>query len=247
MTKPKTPINHAEFDTNQVWEFHPDADDIQTKNAPHIENLNAAFGKYMDENPDYYKEGNSSYYHTAANILFSEGYNGDVYDDSDGNKTVGVGFNLEKNTGLTEEQKAYLKDPSRTKQDQFDFFVEYLLNTVRKEAKVACHKPNLDPDVFGICMEMTFNMGLTKFKGNKEKGIKGFEQTLKGINTGNLKLAAEEIVDNDNVREALAAQKDPNIQNIDGVLVRYYGYQHRLLNLIRNHERLKKNTGSSQY
>ena len=232
-------INHAEFDTNQVWEFHPDANDIQTKNTPHKEYLDAAYNKYMEENPDYYKNGNSSYYHTAENILFSEGYSKDVYDDSDGNKTVGVGFNLEKDTGLTEEQKAYLKDPSRTKQDQFDFFVKYLLDNVRKEAKVACYKENLDPDVFGICMEMTFNMGLPKFLG--------FKQTLKGINTGNLKLAAEEIVDNKNVKDAIAAQKDPDIRNIDGVLVRYYGYQHRLLNLITNHERLKKNIASSQY
>ena len=81
-------------------------------------------------------------------------------------------------------------------------------------------------------------MGKPKFSG--------FTKTLKGINTGDDILAATEIVDNESVKEALRLQKDPNLPNADGVLIRFNSYAHRLRNFKKNLESLNNNISSEQ-
>jgi GH24 family phage-related lysozyme (muramidase) len=228
-------VNHAEFDTNPLWQFHPDAEDIQAVNSEYKEYLDNAYDKFMELNPDWYKEGNSSFYHTARNIIYSEGFRPSSYGDTRGHSTIGVGFKI---SSLTPDDREFLTDPERTTQDHFDFFVDYFLKNTIKEARELCTKPDLHPEKLSICAENVYNMGKGKFSG--------FKKTLQGINTGDDILAATEIVDNKSVKEALMLQKDPNLPNADGVLIRFNSYAHRLRNFKKNLESLNNNISSEQ-
>lgn len=104
-----------------------------------------------------------------------EGFRQNVYLDTLGNETVGVGHKVIKGEKVPTNIEGLL--------DLYDKDFDKALNN----AKSIIDEDSISPEAFGVLVEMNFQMG--------KKGTLGFKKMLDALKDRNYKLAAEELLD----------------------------------------------------
>jgi lysozyme len=104
-----------------------------------------------------------------------EGFRQNVYLDTLGNETVGVGHKVIKGEKVPTNIEGLL--------DLYDKDFDKALNN----AKSIIDEDSISPEAFGVLVEMNFQMG--------KKGTLGFTRMLDALKDRNYKLAAEELLD----------------------------------------------------
>ena len=104
-----------------------------------------------------------------------EGFRQNVYLDTLGNETVGVGHKVIKGEKVPTNIEGLL--------DLYDKDFDKALNN----AKSIIDEDSISPEAFGVLVEMNFQMG--------KKGTLGFKKMLAALKDRNYKLAAEELLD----------------------------------------------------
>lgn len=130
---------------------------------------------------------------TPSMIERHEGRRNEVYKDSLGIPTIGIGYNLRNATAKDDLAKvgANLKEVLRGKQlsdDQVNELFRMSLDRALKDAK--SYYPEFDklPDAAkGVLVDMSFNLGLTK--------LKGFKDLKTALGRGNYNAAADAMID----------------------------------------------------
>jgi len=130
---------------------------------------------------------------TPSMIERHEGRRNEVYKDSLGIPTIGIGYNLRNATAKEDLAKvgANLKEVLRGKQlsdDQVNELFRMSLDRALKDAK--SYYPEFDklPDAAkGVLVDMSFNLGLTK--------LKGFKDLKTALGKGNYNAAADAMID----------------------------------------------------
>jgi lysozyme len=130
---------------------------------------------------------------TPSMIERHEGRRNEVYKDSLGIPTIGIGYNLRNATAKEDLAKvgANLKEVLRGKQlsdDQVNELFRMSLDRALKDAK--SYYPEFDklPDAAkGVLVDMSFNLGLTK--------LKGFKDLKTALGRGNYNAAADAMID----------------------------------------------------
>ena len=130
---------------------------------------------------------------TPSMIERHEGRRNEVYKDSLGIPTIGIGYNLRNATAKQDLAKvgANLKEVLRGKQlsdDQVNELFRMSLDRALKDAK--SYYPEFDklPDAAkGVLVDMSFNLGLTK--------LKGFKDLKTALGRGNYNAAADAMID----------------------------------------------------
>ena len=130
---------------------------------------------------------------TPSMIERHEGRRNEVYKDSLGIPTIGIGYNLRNATAKEDLAKvgANLKEVLRGKQlsdDQVNELFRMSLDRALKDAK--SYYPEFDklPDAAkGVLVDMSFNLGLTK--------LNGFKDLKTALGKGNYNAAADAMID----------------------------------------------------
>ena len=130
---------------------------------------------------------------TPSMIERHEGRRNEVYKDSLGIPTIGIGYNLRNATAKQDLAKvgANLKEVLRGKQlseDQVNELFRMSLDRALKDAK--SYYPEFDklPEAAkGVLVDMSFNLGLTK--------LKGFKDLKTALGRGNYNAAADAMID----------------------------------------------------
>lgn len=130
---------------------------------------------------------------TPSMIERHEGRRNEVYKDSLGIPTIGIGYNLRNATAKEDLAKvgANLKEVLRGKQlsdDQVNELFRMSLDRALKDAK--SYYPEFDklPDAAkGVLVDMSFNLGLTK--------LNGFKDLKTALGRGNYNAAADAMID----------------------------------------------------
>ncbi len=104
-----------------------------------------------------------------------EGFRQNVYLDTLGNETVGVGHKVIKGEKIPTSIEGLL--------NLYDKDFDKALNN----AKSIIDEDSISPEAFGVLVEMNFQMG--------KKGTLGFKKMLDALKDRNYKLAAEELLD----------------------------------------------------
>ena len=128
-------------------------------------------------------------------IALNEGYKPQVYRDSEGNRTIGIGFNLEEKTNrkFIEEQGIDINELFKGR-ELSDKEIKTLYNHSLSQAYTDARKfdPKFDKRPEGVKMaltDMSFNLGLTKL--NK------FEKMREALKNDDYGTAALEAQDSD--------------------------------------------------
>ena len=130
---------------------------------------------------------------TPSMIERHEGRRNEVYKDSLGIPTIGIGYNLRNATAKEDLAKvgANLKEVLRGKQlsdDQVNELFRMSLDRALKDAK--SYYPEFDklPEAAkGVLVDMSFNLGLTK--------LNGFKDLKSALGRGNYNAAADAMID----------------------------------------------------
>lgn len=130
---------------------------------------------------------------TPSMIERHEGRRNEVYKDSLGIPTIGIGYNLRNATAKEDLAKvgANLNEVLRGKQlsdDQVNELFRMSLDRALKDAK--SYYPEFDklPDAAkGVLVDMSFNLGLTK--------LNGFKDLKTALGRGNYNAAADAMID----------------------------------------------------
>lgn len=128
-------------------------------------------------------------------LIAEEGFRTKVYKDTHGNRTIGVGFNLEKSSAKTELKSVGVryKDVISGKQELSEEQVYKLLNISIFKAldEVKTLIPNfeiLSPIRQNALVGLTFQLG--------KADLAGFKNMLKAINIGDWQTASKELLVN---------------------------------------------------
>ena len=127
-------------------------------------------------------------------LSLHEGKEPSVYDDSEGNRTIGIGFNLEEpsNRRKAEALGFNVQDMLSGKKVLSDKEIKMLYNESIKQAAddANAYLPQAGrqpPVVQKVLLDMAFNLGLTR--------LNGFVEMRKALIKGDYNKAAKEMID----------------------------------------------------
>ena len=118
-----------------------------------------------------------------------EGFRPDIYEDTEGKRTIGHGFNIDDPTVAKLLPKDVLsgKRPLELEESNQIFTKLYIRAYKDAEGAVGEGWGRLPPQIKNIVVDMTYNMGGTK--------IKKFKEMIKALNKADFDKAGAEMVD----------------------------------------------------
>lgn len=137
----------------------------------------------------YDYDGGGGYYGGSMKKLLSryEGYKPCKYFDTKNIPTIGIGWNLFANRGVT-GRLIGVTMPNCINDVQINTLYEYSVKRAERELYHALPwARNLPTGVRGVMIRMSFNMGM----GNSERGVLSFQNTLGMLRRGDYRGAAE--------------------------------------------------------